>query len=282
MLKSFKVPFSHIIRYQKRLTCQFETVALNVRKWPWTLNMLKGQRYPYGQILPRVPTFVLWLAIFKLQAILRQVHWMTPNTKRSNIPLICNDPQVPNFNPFRSTSSRFRVTGHFETSALIDPQMMLNTKRFAIYIWKICQLPVSKISNFSFTLANHVQVTGHFERNALNDPKMTLNTKRSKICYNYPQVSNFTVRYMARRFQVAGHFATSAPNNPQIMTLNTKSSNIPHVHVTTHHKNFHAFCSMASCFRVIGHFVTSVLKDHKMTLNTKRSKLPHNCIHITS
>ncbi len=33
----------------------------------------------------------------------------------------------PNFDEFRSTTSLFRVTGHFETSALNDPKMTLNT-----------------------------------------------------------------------------------------------------------------------------------------------------------
>ncbi len=43
-----------------------------------------------------------------------------------------DDPGLPNFNPFHSTASHFQhvqVTGHFDTSALNDPTMTLNTKR---------------------------------------------------------------------------------------------------------------------------------------------------------
>ncbi len=57
-------------------------------------------------------------------------------------------------------------------------------------------------------------------------------------------------------------------------------SKLPHIHrnyprVT----NFTPFHPTASHFRLMDHFVTSALNDPKMTLNTKRSKLPD--IHIT-
>ena len=60
---------------------EIQCTALNDPKWPWTL---KGQMYPiYMLQLPPESqislNFALRLAIFKLQAILRQVHWMTPN-----------------------------------------------------------------------------------------------------------------------------------------------------------------------------------------------------------
>ena len=44
--------------------------------------------------------------------------------------------------------------------------------------------------------------------------------------------------------------------------------------------NFIAFSSMASHFRVTGHFKRSASNDPQMTLKTKRSRVPH--IHFTS
>ncbi len=64
---------------------------------------------------------------------------MTLNTTRSNLPHICYQcPRVPNFTPFRSTTSHFWLTGHYETTH-------------------------STISRFG--------LTGHFETSAPNDAK---------------------------------------------------------------------------------------------------------------
>ncbi len=54
-------------------------------------------------------------------------------------------PRVPNFTPFRSTSNRFRDTGHFEKSAPNDLKMTRNTTRSKVphkvkgtpYVWLV-------------------------------------------------------------------------------------------------------------------------------------------------
>ncbi len=77
--------------------------------------------------------FTLRPTLFNLQAILRQVHWMTLmilNTTRSKVPIYIyhSFPRDPNLTPFRSTASCFRVTGHFETSVPNYPKMIWNPK----------------------------------------------------------------------------------------------------------------------------------------------------------
>ncbi len=97
--------------------------------WHWTLQ---------GQITLYICVCVAWVheshillhfalrrAVFEIQAILRQLHRMTPNwpwTQQGQIALYMynNCPGVSNFTPFRPTTSRFQVTGHFETSAPND------------------------------------------------------------------------------------------------------------------------------------------------------------------
>ncbi len=64
------------------------------------------------------------------------------------------------------------------------------------------------------------------------------------------------------------------------MTLNTKRSQVHHLHVTTTTESFTLFRSMASHFRVTGHIKTRASRDIKMTLNPKRSKVPH--LHVTT
>ncbi len=61
--------------------------------------------------------FTLRWSVFELQAILRQVHWMTPKwpwtIKGQRYPYIYyNYPELPNFTPFCSTGSRFCFTCH--------------------------------------------------------------------------------------------------------------------------------------------------------------------------
>ncbi len=55
---------------------------------------------------------------------------MTLNPIKSNVPRICvTSVWLPNFSPFCSTASPFRVTSHFETIAPNDTKMTLNTTR---------------------------------------------------------------------------------------------------------------------------------------------------------
>ncbi len=82
-------------------------------------------------------------------------------------------------------------------------------------------------------------------------------------------------------FGVTGNFKTSAPNCPQ-MTLNTKTSKVPHIHtciITIPDSQF-SLCFDASGFGATGHFETRMPNNHKMTLNTK-GQMYHIYIHIT-
>ena len=131
-------PFrSTAIRF--RVTCQFETTAPNEPKMTWTL---KGQRYSIyiSQLSPsrKFPSFSLHDQPFSSYMPVwdKCTPQITLNTKRSKVPRmhITTTPRVPNLIPFRSTASRFWVTGKFETSAPNDLKMTLNTKRLKVYL----------------------------------------------------------------------------------------------------------------------------------------------------
>ncbi len=127
---------------------------------------------PNSQISLR---FSIWPVVFELQAILRQVHQMTPKRLYFAIfghetwPLALHTLQLPSSPKFHSVllyGQRFSRQVHRMT-----PKMILNTKRL--------QLPQSP--KFHSILASRFRVKGHFETSALNDPNMTLNTKKIKI-----------------------------------------------------------------------------------------------------
>ena len=63
-----------------------------------------------------------------------KVHRMTQNNiehfkVKSTLYMFHQYPWGPNFNPFRGKGRRFRVKAHFETSALYDPKITLNTMK---------------------------------------------------------------------------------------------------------------------------------------------------------
>ena len=62
----------------------------------------------------------------------------------------------------------------------------------------------------------------------------TLKDRIYPICmlYLHPNPKCHSVSLKSQRFRVIGHFKTSAPNDPQ-MTFDTKTWEVPHVHVTT-------------------------------------------------
>ncbi len=118
-------------------------------KWHWAL---KGHPMYMWQLLQSQISFrfALRTAPFELQAILRQVHWMTPNDvkrwKVKDTPHTCyNYPRLPNFSLFRPSSSRFRVSGHYETSAPNDPKITLSTKRSKVPHLHVTTIPESYI-----------------------------------------------------------------------------------------------------------------------------------------
>ncbi len=78
---------------------------------------------------PRVPK-----KFSRYRPILRQVHWMTlkwPGTVKGYGTSYTHYkyPQVSNFALFCIMANRFRVTGHFETSAPNDPKITFKNKR---------------------------------------------------------------------------------------------------------------------------------------------------------
>ena len=93
-------------------------------------------------------------------------------------------PWVPNFTPFRSTTSSFRDTGHFETSALNDPKLTLNPARwnYPIYVYLVSLIPkFHPASLFGQPFSRY----SHFETSAPNDLKMNLNTTRPCVPHIY-------------------------------------------------------------------------------------------------
>ncbi len=107
-----------------RITGHFEINTANDPKM--TLNN-KQSTTPASQI---ALIYALQLASFEVNTILRQVYRMKSiwpwTLKGQSYPIyMLQQPRVPNFTPFLSTGSRFRVSGHFETR---DTQIKLKTK----------------------------------------------------------------------------------------------------------------------------------------------------------
>ncbi len=93
--------------------------------------------------------FALRPALFETQAILRQVHQMTSNwpwtlQRQITLYLYNNCPWVSNFTLFHSTTSRFGVTGQFETHAPNDLKMTLNTTRWKVHHICVTTVPESQ------------------------------------------------------------------------------------------------------------------------------------------
>ncbi len=146
-------------------------------------------------------------------------------------------PTTPNFTSLHPTASRFRLTGHFETSALNDPKETLNTKRpKVLYTGCISTLA----SQFSLCFALPLAI---FELQAILrqvrriTPKWpwTLLGQRYPIyMWQLPPSPKFQSVSLYRQpfARYTCQFETSAPNHPKV-TINTKWKQIPHIHVTT-------------------------------------------------
>ncbi len=126
--------------------------------------------------------------IMVLQAILRQVHWMTPKLpwtlkgQRYPIHIYYNYLWVPNFTSFCSMACRFLDTDNFDISAPNDPITTLSTKRAKVDHNHVTH-NFSQVQNFTLfrPTTSRFPDTAHFETSVLNDPKMTLNSKRSNF-----------------------------------------------------------------------------------------------------
>ena len=161
----------------------------------------------------------LWPAVFELQAILKQMHWMTPKwpwTQQGHhhgYP-ICGLPvsRRPKFRSISLYDQLFQSYRPFWHKCTEWPQNDLEYYKVkgTPYICYYCPW----FPNFSpfRSMTSYIQVTGHFEKSLSNDAKMTLNPTRSKvphICvtslpkfvfYNQPFLSyrSFSDKYTER------------------------------------------------------------------------------------
>ena len=109
---------------------------------------------------------------------------MTLNTTRPMVAHTCYYcPWIPNFSPFHSKTSHFRVTGDFQTSVLNDPKMALKPTRSKVPHMCVTNVPKSQISP-QFPLLPTIfaiQVADNHTRKEWNDTRMTWTLKQSKV-----------------------------------------------------------------------------------------------------
>ncbi len=105
------------------------------------------------------------------------------------------------------------------------------------------------------------------------------------VWYTIPGLSGLlrfkfhSVSHYGKPFSRYRPFWTCAPIVPRSWTLKGQRYPLYMLQLSIRHK-CHSDHSMTSRFRVTGLFDTSALNALKMTLNTKRSKVPH--IHVTT
>ncbi len=197
--------------------------------------------------------FVLWPAVFRLQAMLRQFHqndieqckvkgihtciWIT----KFQIISLYNQPlssyrsvgdkstkwtqnDIENYTPNGTpmVNNRFRVKGHYETSAS-DLQSGLGHYRPNVYSICVTSVPDSQLNCC-------VRVTGYVETSEANHPQMTLNITRliCLICmllvspsYKCPYIELYKLSFLVR-----GHFEANVSTYPKV-TLGTTRPEIP-------------------------------------------------------
>ena len=161
-------------------------------------NTTQTQKYKKQTQEPKGP----WRSGWSL-AILEQVSFM-PNCHVAEVTQIimcywCS--RVLNAIPFHSTTRRFRVTCHSDTSALNDPKMTLNTtgsKRYSICVtnihefivnkWHFTHKTLSTSPKFQYVLLYHKPFLSYkpfWDKCTEWPEKMTLNTTRSKVLHIY-------------------------------------------------------------------------------------------------
>ena len=191
--------------------------------------------------------------------------------------------RFPKFTPFHCTTSPYRDTGHFETSALNGTQIDLEPCKVKVPYICITSIPDSQIS-LRFALW-----PGVFEIQAIlsapNDSKMTLITTRSYVPHIYatsihesqislhfaPRRSIFEIKAMLRQVhRMTSNWPWTLQGQISLYVYN----NCPWV------SDFIPFRPMTSLFRVTGQFWDKCTAWPKMTLNTTRSKVHH--IHVTN
>ncbi len=112
-------------------------------KWPWTLQ---GHRYQINVLLVSMSPKFHSVSLYDQPFSRYRPFWNKctewPQNDLNPYKFKCTQyiynycTWVPIFTPFRSMTSPFRDTGHFETSALNDPKLTLKPKRsnYPIYV----------------------------------------------------------------------------------------------------------------------------------------------------
>ncbi len=139
-----------------------------------TIHQMKREQYEVKGN-PMYPTTTPLVSnVNPLQATLRKVHLMTPRwpwaVKGQRYPkyVMFYYPEVPTFNPFRSTPSRFKVTGHFVRRVPCE-----NKRRQLTSSNTVCR---TMLINYIVEISNDLDLNIY-----LNDPM-----EISKICHAHP------------------------------------------------------------------------------------------------
>ncbi len=176
-------------------------------------------------------------------------------------------PYVSKFTPFRSTTSPFPDTGHFETSARMSPSWPWTLYKVKCTPYMCYQYPLVPYFTPFCSTTSRFWVTGHFKTNVPNNLKMTLNTARWKvhhICVTSDPESQISVRLAVW----PAVFEISALNDPKL-TLNTARLHVPHTCVTSIHESYISLCVT---LRPAVFALQAILRQvHRMTPNWRRT-----------
>ncbi len=127
---------------------------------------------------------------------------------------------VPCFGSLHSTTSRFRVTSHFETSAPNDSKNDIGHYKVTDVPY-MCYLHREMKISVPFILRPILFELGPFSEKCSEWPQMTLNTTRSKISHvcvaSLPESKQFSLLLsrMTTLSRVTGHLKKSALNDPK-------------------------------------------------------------------
>ncbi len=147
-------------------------------------------------------------------------HWSLQGEITVYIYMYNQCPWFPNFTQFHSTISRFRDTGNFETSALNNCKITLNTKRSYRPHIDVTSIQESQIS-LRFALRPDVfRILAILRQVHRMTPNLYWILKGQITLYmysNFPRDSNFSRFYSTTSLiRVTGHFETGVPNYPQM------------------------------------------------------------------
>ena len=224
--------------------------------------------------------FSLRNTVFEIQAILRQVHWMTSKWPKNlqgqvypiYVLLVSKSPKFISF--ALRPASCCSVAGHFEKGASNYPKMTLNPTKSNVPHICFTSIHESQISLRSLHGERFLRYRPFWE-DAPNGLQMTLNTTSSKIPSEL-LVSLISKVHSAsiygQPFLRYSHFETSTPNATKMTLKPTWYQGTRYVcYYWTRVPNFTPFRSMARSFQDTSHFETSSLNDPKLTLNLTRS-----------